>query len=46
MRKPFDTVLELVTCPTGLQVVNNVRTVISQQNEYIYIPYLRDYSNA
>jgi len=29
-----------------LRIVNNVRTVIQQQNEYIYIPDLREYANA
>jgi hypothetical protein len=29
-----------------LRIVNNVRTVIQQQNEYVYIPDLRMYVNA
>jgi len=26
--------------------VNNVRTIIEKQNEYIYIPDLKEYANA
>lgn len=33
-------------CPTLLRTVNSVRTIIQQQNKYIYIPDLRNYSNA
>jgi len=29
-----------------LRIVNDVRTIIQQQNEYIYIPDLRAYANA
>ena len=32
--------------PIWLRTVNNVRTIIQQQNEYIYIPDLRAYANA
>ncbi|OHA67404.1 MAG: hypothetical protein A3D59_01410 [Candidatus Wildermuthbacteria bacterium RIFCSPHIGHO2_02_FULL_47_17] len=32
--------------PIWLRAVNNVRTIIQQQNEYIYIPDLREYANA
>jgi len=39
-------VLELAENPNWLRIVNNVRTIIEKQNEYIYIPDLRTYSNA
>lgn len=29
-----------------LRIVNNVRTIMQQQNEYVYIPDLRTYANA
>ena len=32
--------------PIWLRTVNNVRTIIQQQNEYIYIPDLRAHANA
>ena len=44
LKKPFSTVLELADCTTGLRIVNNVRTIIQRQNEYIYIPNLREYA--
>ena len=28
------------------QIVKDVRTIIQRQNEYIYIPDLRNYANA
>jgi hypothetical protein len=28
-----------------LRIVNNVRTIIQQQTEYIYIPDLRDFAD-
>jgi hypothetical protein len=52
LKKPFDLVLNLANaqtktavisdnCPVWLRIVDNVRTIISRQNEYIYIPDLR-----
>ena len=32
--------------PYGSRIVDNVRTVIQRQNEYIYIPDLRGYFNT
>ena len=34
------------THPIWLRTVNSVRTIIQRQNEYIYIPDLREYANA
>ena len=30
MRKPFDAVLKLATCPTGLRTLNEIRTFFSE----------------
>jgi|GEM_PF-3239244 len=30
----------------SLRIVDSVRTIIQRQNEYIYIPDLREYANA
>jgi len=44
IRSPFNLVLELADNPNWLRIVEDVRTIIQQQNEYIYIPDLRQVS--
>ena len=43
--KPFDTVLNFADNNEWLRIVNNVRTIIERQNEYVYVPDLRGYFN-
>lgn len=45
-KKPFDILAKRASCTDWLHIVNDVRTIIQHQNEYIYIPDLRVYSNA
>ena len=46
LKAPFDTVLEANRYVEMLCIVDNVRTIIQRQNEYIYIPDLREYANT
>ena len=46
LKTPFDRVLQANKCSNLLRTVNNVRTIFERQNEYIYIPDLREYANA
>jgi site-specific DNA recombinase len=46
LKTPFDRVLEANSRSNMLRTVNNVRTIFERQNQYIYIPDLRAYSNA
>ena len=41
LRKPFNLIHELALNPTGLRIVNDVRTIIQGQKGYIYIPDFR-----
>ena len=43
--KPFDTLLSYQGNQLMLRIVNNVRNIIQQKNEYIHIPDLRPYAN-
>ena len=45
-KTPFDTVLAYSKCSNLLRIVDNVKTIIQRQNEYIYIPDLREYADA
>lgn len=45
-KKPYDILLKPEYRTNMLRTVNDVRTIIQQQNEYIYIPDLRAYVNA
>jgi hypothetical protein len=42
---PFDKIANLASRQAWLHTVNNVRTIIQQQKEYIYIPDLRTYAS-
>lgn len=43
---PFDKIAFYASRQAWLRIVDNVRTIIQQQNKYIYIPDLREYATA